>query len=80
MREQICDAIFKDGIFKPLDPKVISISEGQKVRLIVEPIDISEDILELATNVYENLSEEDIDEVEKLILNRKDFFKERKSL
>jgi predicted DNA-binding antitoxin AbrB/MazE fold protein len=70
MREQTCDAIFKDGVFQIINPKAISIAEGQKVRLIVEPIDTSEDVLDLATSIYNGLSEEQIDEIEKLILNR----------
>ena len=73
MREQMCDAIFKDGVFQILNSKAISIAEGQKVRLIVEPIDTSEDILDLATSVYRDLSEEQIDEVEKLVLSRDRF-------
>jgi predicted DNA-binding antitoxin AbrB/MazE fold protein len=80
MREQTCDAIFKDGVFQILNPKAISISEGQKVRLIVEPINTSEDILDLAASVYKELSEEQIDEVEKLVLSREDFFKGRQSV
>jgi predicted DNA-binding antitoxin AbrB/MazE fold protein len=80
MREQMCDAIFKDGVFQILNPKAISIAEGQKVRLIVEPINTSKDILDLATSVYKDLSEEQIDEVEKLVLSREDFFKGRQSV
>ena len=80
MREQMCDAIFKDGVFQILNPKAISIAEGQKVRLIVDPIDTSEDILDLAVSVYKGLSEEQIDEVEKLILSRDNFFKGRQSV
>jgi len=36
-----------------------------------------EDILELATRVYEGFSEEDIEELENMILERDNFFKGR---
>jgi len=77
---QTFDAIFINGVFQPLNPKTISIIEGQRVRLVVEPIDSSENILDLATSVYKELSEEQIDEVEKIIFNREGFFKGRQLL
>ena len=77
---QTLDAIFINGVFQPLNPKTISIIEGQRVRLVVEPIDSSENTLDLATSVYKDLSEDQIDDVEKIILNRKDFFKGRQLL
>ena len=77
---QTFDAIFINGVFQPLNPKTISIIEGQRVRLVVEPIDSSENTLDLATSVYKDLSEDQIDDVEKIILNREDFFKGRQLL
>jgi len=79
MREQTCDIIFKNGVFQPLNVSEIEITEGQKVKLIIEPLDSFEDILELASNVYKGLSEEQIDEIEHLILNRDNFFNGRPS-
>jgi predicted DNA-binding antitoxin AbrB/MazE fold protein len=79
MREQTCDAIFKNGVFQPLDDVEIAITEGQRVKLIIEPLDSSEVILELASNVYKGLSEEQIDEIEHLILSRDSFFDGRPS-
>ncbi|MDQ1318669.1 MAG: hypothetical protein QG588_2331 [Candidatus Poribacteria bacterium] len=55
MREQTCDAVFKNGVFQPLNVSEIEITEGQKVKLIIEPLDSSEDILELASSVYKGL-------------------------
>jgi predicted DNA-binding antitoxin AbrB/MazE fold protein len=77
--EQTCDAIFKNGVFQPLNVSEIEITEGQKVKLIIEPLDSSEDILELASCVYEGLSEEQIGEIEHLIINRDSFFNGRPS-
>ena len=34
----------------------------------------ADEILALATQVYEGLSEEEIDEIERIILDRRDFF------
>lgn len=79
MQEQTCDAIFKNGVFQPLNVSEIEITEGQKVKLIIEPFDSSEDILELASSVYKGLSKEQIDEIEHLILNRDNFFNGRPS-
>ncbi len=69
---QTCEALFENGVFRPLHlPQPIS--EGQHVRLIVEAAEL-EDVLELAARVYEGLSEEQIAEVEKIALDRRDFF------
>jgi hypothetical protein len=67
-------------VFQPLDVSEITVTEGQIVKLIIEPLDSSEDILELASNIYEGLSEEQIDEIEHIILNRDSFFNGRPSV
>lgn len=77
MLRQTCEAIFENGVFRLLSPLDIAIPEGQQVRLIVEIGETPEDVLELATHVYDGLSEQQIDEVEQIILNRRDFFGER---
>jgi predicted DNA-binding antitoxin AbrB/MazE fold protein len=73
MRETI-NAIYENGVFKPY--KRPDISDGQSVRLIVESISETpaEDMLELAAQVYNGLSSQDIDEIEQIALNRRDFF------
>jgi hypothetical protein len=56
---------------RPLD-------EGQAVRLIVEAITPQEESLELLFHMYDGLSEEEIDEIEKIILDRsRPWFPER---
>ncbi len=74
--KQILDAIYENGVFRPLTS--LEISEGQSVRLIVETTSDStpEDMLNLAARVYEGLSGEDIDEIEKIARERRDFFGE----
>lgn len=77
--KQTLDAIYESGVFRPLErPQV---SEGQRVRLIVEtPPDTDVDnMLRLAAEVYEGLSTEQIEEIEKIALDRSRFFEERMS-
>lgn len=68
------DAIYENGVFKPL--KRPKISEGQQVRLIVEPTEerCPEDVLELAGQVYQGLTDKQVDEIEHIALNRRAFF------
>ena len=68
---QTLDAIFINGVFQPLNPKEISIVEGQKVRIVVEPLNTSENAIDLATSVYKDLSEEQIDDIEKITQPRR---------
>ncbi|MEK6336418.1 MAG: antitoxin AF2212-like protein [Acidobacteriota bacterium] len=72
---QTLDAIFKDGTFKPLDNGSLPFSEGQRVKLTVEvPTEKRDDLLGLAGEVYEGLSDKDIEEVESIALKRGSFF------
>ena len=68
------DAIYENGVFKPLERP--EISEGQQVQLIVEtPSEWTpEDLLDLAAQVYQDLSDKQIDEIEQIALSRHDFF------
>ena len=74
------EAIFEKGVFRPVVPKKISIPEGQPVRLLVETIFPGKDVLSLATQVYDGLTKEEIAEIEQIVLNRQDFFADRKPL
>jgi len=58
------DAIFQNGVFKPVSAP--ELREGERVRLTIErqAHATPEDILTLASRVYEGLSQEDIAEVE----------------
>ena len=70
------DAVFENGAFRPVGDSEISLSNGDRVRLIVEPIhqDAELDVLKLAAKVYTGLSDEDISEIEKIALDRTTFF------
>jgi predicted DNA-binding antitoxin AbrB/MazE fold protein len=72
---QTCEAIYENGLFRPLAPAPEGLSEGQKVRLVVEAKPV--DVIDLAVHVYDGLSEEDIDEIERIALDRSNFFSGR---
>ena len=76
--EQAIEAIFENGTFKIIDPSAfLHLSEGQKVKLVIEePSRVATDMLALAAQVYEGLSEKEIDEIEQIALDRRDFFGE----
>tara|TARA_Y100000588_G_scaffold202125_1_gene215822 strand:- start:35 stop:259 length:225 start_codon:yes stop_codon:yes gene_type:complete len=65
------EAVYENGVFKPL--KAPEIPNGQQVRLEIEPLaqPAPEDLLDLAAQVYDGLSEKDIDEIETIALQRR---------
>ena len=76
---QTIDAIYQNGIFKPLNPVSEQIEEGETVEIIIKDRKISPDeMLKLAGQVYEGLSEEDIEKIERIALDRSNFFGDRK--
>ena len=76
---QTIEAIYQNGMFKPLNPISEEITDGKKVEITINDKKLSpEEMLELASQVYEGLSEEDIDEIEKIALDRSNFFGDRK--
>ena len=79
MATETIEAIYEHGGFRPIAPMDINLAEGQKVRLVVEPIEKPNDILALAAQVYEDLSESEIDSIEQHTRRREDFFRERTS-
>lgn len=69
---QTMDAIFKDGSFKPVDKGSLDLTEGQRVKLTFEvPPESSDNLLELAGQVYEGLCDEEIGEIERLVFTSK---------
>jgi predicted DNA-binding antitoxin AbrB/MazE fold protein len=72
---QVIDAVFSGGNFKPLNGARITLAEGQRVRLIVEtPPDSDKDLVELAGQVYEGLTDEQVHEIETIAVDRSNFF------
>jgi predicted DNA-binding antitoxin AbrB/MazE fold protein len=77
METETIEAIYEQGGFRVVDPGKLKLNEGQKVRLLVEPIKEPEDILGLATRVYDGLTDDQIDAIEQHIRRREDFFGKR---
>lgn len=78
---QTIEAIYQNGMFKPITPISEEIAEGEKVKLVVETETENEEvnpITKLAENFYEGLSEEDVEEIEKITLDRSNFFGDKK--
>ncbi len=72
---QAVDAVYEQGSFRVLSITELPLEEGQQVRLIIETsTQPPEDALDLAVRVYEGLSEEEIVEVERIAMDRRDFF------
>ena len=73
------EAIFSHGVFTPQGP--ISLSEGQRVFLSIEPVNDSHgsagDELQGWRDVFEGLSDRDLSEIEPLILDRSRFLPDR---
>lgn len=66
------EAIFEEGVFKPVSP--LDISEHKKVTLIIkDETEEPSDIISLASKVYDGLSLDDIDAVEKIAVDRRHF-------
>lgn len=70
---QKIDAVFQDGTFRPVNPTNLTIEEGQRVKIVVE-LEEMPPVLQLATSVYADLSDKEIDEIEKIALDRRKFF------
>ena len=78
MVNQIVEAIFEQGKLRLLGP--LNVEEGQRVRLSVEPMEEEkENVLELMFHFYDDVPEEERREIEKIILDRRDFFGTRRS-
>jgi predicted DNA-binding antitoxin AbrB/MazE fold protein len=69
---QTIEAIYENGIFKPVDKeKKIDFEEGEKVIIIVKPENhVEETEMSLTEKYFKGLSEEDIDKVITHALNQ----------
>jgi hypothetical protein len=70
-------AAYKSGVFRHLDELEISLEEGQAVRLTIETLPPPQSSLGLLFHIYDGLSEDEIAEIEKIILDRSNWFPER---
>ena len=69
---QTIEAVYEGGLFRPLDPASLNIPNGQRVQMVV--IRNDEDPLKEITSVLDGLSPEEIEEFERIALDRSSFF------
>ncbi|MCX7050036.1 MAG: antitoxin family protein [Candidatus Sumerlaeota bacterium] len=69
---QTIHAVYQHGVFSPLE--AVDLPEGKNVTLLCQ-IETPEekDIIELAGHVYDGLSANDVNEIEKIALDRDHF-------
>lgn len=76
---QTLEAIFENGKFRLLEKPAVPLRDGQHVRLTVETEAPPDDVLALAEQVYAGLSDEEVDDVERIALDRGSFFSGHKA-
>ncbi len=70
MMNQPLDAIYENGVFRPLQPIGHEIKEGEKVSLRVHTVADALQALEELTHIFDGLPEEEIQEIENIALKR----------
>jgi predicted DNA-binding antitoxin AbrB/MazE fold protein len=76
MSQELIHAVFENGAFRPLEPLPVSMNDGDAVGLRIEKLG-QRTSLELATKVYDGLSPNEIDDIERIALDRSRFFGDR---
>jgi predicted DNA-binding antitoxin AbrB/MazE fold protein len=80
MGTEIIEAVYEHGRFRLIQPAELKLAEGQKVRLVMEPIVTSNDILTLATQIFDGLTGDQVDAIEEHFQRRENFFRARQPL
>jgi len=73
MMGNIFEAIYEDGVLKPLEP--IKLLDHQRVKITIQPLLIENPDQELESwhQVYAGLSDKEISEIESIALHRSHF-------
>jgi predicted DNA-binding antitoxin AbrB/MazE fold protein len=73
MMEYILEAIYENGVFKPLES--LELPEHQRVTITIQlpPVENPDEELESWHRVYSGLSDEEIHEIESIALDRSHF-------
>ena len=71
------NAIYQGGAFWPLSDQEIHVPEGETVKITVQPAQVPSplDVLSLAAKVYEGMTADDITDIERIALDRSNFFR-----
>jgi predicted DNA-binding antitoxin AbrB/MazE fold protein len=71
--KQFVEAIYEDGVFRPVLPLELPAGERVRVEIEVKPKADVEAMLAEFQKVYEGFTSEEIDDLEKVILDRSSF-------
>lgn len=75
---QTIEAVYQNGMFRPISAISPELADGETVSLTVTERRLSPDeMLALAGEVYDGLSDEEINDIEQIALDRSRFFDER---
>jgi predicted DNA-binding antitoxin AbrB/MazE fold protein len=75
---QTIEAVYQNGMFKPLVPVSVDVADGETVTITIGDKKFSpEEYIELGKKVYQGLSDEEIAEIEKIALDRSNLFGDR---
>ena len=74
--QRAIDAIYENGVFRPIPRQRLAITEGKRVLITVDDENDPE-ALRLAVSVYDGLSDSEITEIEGIALDRRSFFDHR---
>ncbi len=75
---QTIEAVYQNGMFRPIGTISPELADGETVSLTVTEKRLSPDeMLALAGEVYDGLSDEEINDIEQIALDRSRFFDER---
>ena len=77
MSTTVVNATYDHGVFRPDLYQALSLRNGQKVQMIVQPTDQIDAILDLAAEVYAGLDEDEIAAIAQLVQRNDDFFGEK---
>lgn len=77
MTTETIEAIFEGGAFRLLHPSHLPLRDGQRVRLVIETEELPDTILDLAAQVYAGLTPQAQKDIERVALERRDFFGDR---
>lgn len=65
----IIEAVYENGVFRPIQREGVAIPEGQRVRITITDEEMPES-LRLAVSVYEGLTDDEVRDLESIILRR----------
>jgi len=70
VKTETIEAVYEPGGFRLVAPADLELAEGQKLRLAVDSVEKPDDLLAWATRVYEGLTDEQIDSIERHMTRR----------